>query len=488
MAEYSFQFPDIGEGLEEGIIVDWHVRVGQEVSLGDTLVSMETDKVVADIPAPKKGRILALCGEKGETVRVGETLVKLEIESETESHNGPESESPHRPVSTESTASQSRTIPVSEAGGAVVGTLEDSGEGYLKAPSAAGPATGASSQGSSESGSEEEKERGSKASKGKATGKSLATPFVRAMARKFKLSLSDIQGSGAEGRILEEDILRHIQAAAGKQTGTPGKISPDQTPANRTPNKQTDKDHAAPPRPGALPENTSRHEYESLSQLRKTIAKNMMISMRNSAQMALFEEVEITELNRVRKHFKPHFQNKGVSLSYLPFIIKAVTMALQKYRIFNAVLDEEHRYILYKKYYNIGIAVDTAEGLVVPVIPNTDSLSLLEIARAVQEQARKARDRSLRLEDLKNGTFTITNYGALGGGLFAVPVINYPQAAILGIGRISPRPVIKEDAVVKGLILPLSLTIDHRIIDGGVAVPFINTIISALKDPLSMIE
>ncbi|GAB1373299.1 hypothetical protein MASR1M46_01790 [Bacteroidales bacterium] len=230
----------------------------------------------------------------------------------------------------------------------------------------------------------------------------------------------------------------------------------------------------------------SNVEIETTSQIRKTIARNMIQSKHNAAHMTVFEEVEISELDKVRKRFKEVYSQSGVKLTYLAFIIKAAALSLKKFRALNAEMDMERGNMIYKKYYNIGIAIDTPKGLVVPVIRNADKLTIKEIAIEIQNLSDKAKDGKLTLDDMKDGTFTITSYGSI-GGLFAVPVINYPQAGILGIGRIDKKPVVKGESIVPGLVLPLSLSVDHRIADGGETARFINTIMSYLSDPVSII-
>jgi pyruvate dehydrogenase E2 component (dihydrolipoamide acetyltransferase) len=227
-------------------------------------------------------------------------------------------------------------------------------------------------------------------------------------------------------------------------------------------------------------------EYETLSQIRKTIAKNMIKSKQNAAHMSAFEEAEVSGLINIRNKYKEQFAEEDLSLSYLPFILKAVALSLKNHKSLNSEIDLDNNRMVYKKFINIGIAVDTEEGLVVPVIKKTDILSIKEIANQIQVFSNKARERNLSLEDLKDGTFTITNYGSI-GGLFAVPIINYPQAGILGIGRIHQKPIVKNNEIVVGNILPLSLSVDHRIVDGGETTRFMNKIRAYLEDPVSML-
>lgn len=423
---YIFKFPDIGEGLEEGTIVEWHVEKGQSVKMGDSLVTMETDKVVTAIPSPRDGIIAAKFGKVGETIHVGSALVEIDME-------GVEGEA--------AVAEVNKPEAVEEEGAGVVGTLEVAGNSAVLS---------ASKEGVSNTSSDSNK-----------TVKVLATPVARALAKESGIDINNVKGTGPAGRVTKDDILRF----ATDKSKTATSISSSAV---------------------SLPASENLVEIEPLSQMRKTIARNMIQSKHNAAHMTVFEEVEISELDRIRKKYKEILSQNGIKLTYLAFIVKAVALSLRKFRALNAEIDMEKGNMIYKKYYNIGIAIDTPKGLVVPVIRNADKISVKEIASQIQEISDKARDGKLTLDDMKDGTFTITSYGSI-GGLFAVPVINYPQAAILGIGRISKRPVVKEDAVVPGLVLPLSLSVDHRIADGGETARFVNSVMDYLAEPVSII-
>ena len=423
---YIFKFPDIGEGLEEGTIVEWHVEKGQSVKMGDSLVTMETDKVVTAIPSPRDGIIAAKFGKVGETIHVGSALVEIDIA-------GVDGEA--------AIAEVSKPEPVEEEGAGVVGTLEVAGNSAVLS---------ASKEGVAASSSASEKPT-----------RVLATPVARALAKESGVEINDVKGTGPAGRVTKEDIIRFV--ADSTKAATSASISTIKNISNE-----------------------NKVEIEPLSQMRKTIAKNMIQSKHNAAHMTVFEEVEIGELERVRKRYKEIYSQEGVKLTYLAFIIKATAASLKKFRALNAEMDIEKGNMIYKRYYNIGIAIDTPKGLVVPVIRDADKLSIKEIAKEIQVLSDKARDGKLTLDEMKDGTFTITSYGSI-GGLFAVPVINYPQAGILGVGRIDKKPVIKENQVVPGLVLPLSLSVDHRIADGGETARFINTIMGYLADPVSLI-
>lgn len=422
---HIFKFPDIGEGLTEGIIIELYVDKGTAVKVGQPLVKMETDKVVTDIPSPRAGVIAARYGKVGETIHVGETLVEIEIEGEEAAEapsTGPEQ--------------------VEEKGAGVVGTIEvASGNALLPA---------------SEEGTEPKPAAASAERR-----KVLATPVARAMAREMNIDINLVTGTGPAGRVMKSDIQNFHAPAA-----------PVMSAAAKAP--------AAQSAPGEL------IEIRPMTQIRKSIARNMLRSKQNTAHMTLFEEPEVTRLVEARARYKEEYKKEELSLTYLPFIIKAVVAALKRHPELNSEMDFEKGNIIYKNYYNIGIAVSTEDGLVVPVIRDADKLSIRELSRAVAEIAVKARDRKLTLDDMKDGTFTITNYGAL-GGWFGVPVINYPQVGILGIGRINQQPVVADGEIKAGNVMPLSLSVDHRMVDGAEATEFLNDVAAGVSDPLSLI-
>lgn len=411
--KYIFNFPDIGEGLDEGTVIEWYVEKGQTIKAGDTLVKMETDKVVADIPSPKGGVIIQLFGEVGDVIHVGKPLVEIELEVTTEATNEPEEET---------------------AG--VVGTLE------LADSNALLPASLESQPVS--------------ADEIRLSRKALATPHARAIARELGIDINQITGNGPSGRVRKEDIENYNRKM-----------------------QQTSRNQSAPAA------ETEDLTYETLTQIRKVIAKNMMNSKLNAAHVTIFEEIEISELIAIRNRYKDDYAARGAKLTYLPFIVKATVLALKKHRQLNSEIDMENERMIYKNRYNIGIAIDTPEGLVVPVIRDADRLTIAELTQKITEYSLKARERKLTLDDLREGTFTISNFGSI-SGIFGTPVINYPQAGILGIGRIVKKPVVKNDALAIGNVLGLSMTVDHRIVDGGETARFVKCIIDYLSDPISL--
>ncbi|MCB5251426.1 MAG: dihydrolipoamide acetyltransferase family protein [Candidatus Cloacimonadaceae bacterium] len=426
---YIFKFPDIGEGLEEGKIIEWYVEKGQSIESGDPLVKMETDKVVTDIPSPKAGIIAVRYGGIGDTIKVGSALVEIDIQGvDGEAAVAQAKEQPEAP---------SKEAVDEEGFAGVVGTIEVAGDGaYLPSGDEGRPA---------------------KADAPKAR-KALATPVARAMAKDYGIDINEVTGTGPAGRVMKKDIETFSKSSA-------------------SPKMQS-------PMSAALAQERTR--TEPLSQIRKTIARNMLRSKQNTAHMSIMDEVEVSELVAARARINEALAEKGIRLSYLPFIIKAITMALKDHPLLNAELDMENERIIYKNYYNIGIAMDTAEGLVVPVIKDADGKSLIQLAKELSSLIEKAQERKLSLDDLRDGTFSITSYGSI-GGYFAVPVIAYPQVAIFGIGRLSEKPIVKNHEIAIGQILPISMSVDHRIVDGAEVSRFLNDVLAYLKEPLLLL-
>jgi pyruvate dehydrogenase E2 component (dihydrolipoamide acetyltransferase) len=365
-----------------------------------------------------------LFGTTGEVIHVGSPLVEIDIEG----------------VFAEEAIALAKEpqvkIPEEEEAAGVVGTLELAGNNAFL------PAS--------------DENTISREAEVQPARKVLATPLARAMAKDLNIDINQIVGSGPSGRVSKTDIENY---KANRPTGKPDIFQAD-TMDDLT--------------------------YEPLSQIRKAIARNMLNSKLNAAHMTIFEEVEISELIRIREKYKKIYLDKDAKLTYLPFIVKAVIQALKQHRQLNSQIDMENERMIYKNRYNIAIAVDSPEGLVVPVIRDADRLSIFELTQKITELSAKAKERKLTLDEMKDGSFTITNYGSI-GGIFATPVINYPQAAILGVGRIIKKPVVREDQIVVGNVLPLSLSVDHRIVDGGEASRFINKIMEGLSDPISLL-
>jgi pyruvate dehydrogenase E2 component (dihydrolipoamide acetyltransferase) len=288
----------------------------------------------------------------------------------------------------------------------------------------------------------------------------LATPMVRRLARERGIDLSGIRGSGPRGCITQEDLDRQPARQGGPQG--PG---PERAPQSRS-----------------LEESFGPEERLELRGLRRTIARNVLASQRTAAFVTSMEEADITDIWELRNREQGEVESRGTHLTFLPFFIKAAQHALREHPLLNASIDDAAQTIVVKKHYHFGIAVSTPEGLMVPVIRDVEQKSILELAEAIQELGRKAHERTLSRDDLRGSSFTLTNYGHF-GGTFATPIINWPDVAILGFGRIVERPWVHRGEIVIRKILPLSLTFDHRVTDGADAAQFLGKVLRSLEDP-----
>jgi pyruvate dehydrogenase E2 component (dihydrolipoamide acetyltransferase) len=422
---FEFKFPDIGEGLTEGEIVRWLVKEGDQIKEGQPLVEVETDKALAEIPSPRTGVILKMMAKEKEVVKVGQVIVVIGEKGEAVAAPPPRPPTPSpKPKSV-----------------GVVGELEEAPEDV-------------SAQ--REAGREAEKPAPPKPAL--VSEHALATPAVRALARELGVDINKVQGTGSEGRVLEKDVR---QLAEGK---------------------------AKPVEEVKKPLKVKKHDLYGyveripLRGVRRSIAKAMVKSKYTAPHVSAMDEADVTELWQIREKEKKVAESKGIKLTILPFIIKAVIAGLTEHPYLNATLDDDSEEIILKKYFNIGLATDTPEGLMVPVVKLAREKSIFELAQESAQLAEKARNRTIDLADLKGGTFTITNYGAV-RGIYGTPIINHPEVAILGIGKIQEKPVVRDEKVVIRRILPLSLSFDHRVVDGAEAARFLNTVIARLEDP-----
>jgi pyruvate dehydrogenase E2 component (dihydrolipoamide acetyltransferase) len=286
----------------------------------------------------------------------------------------------------------------------------------------------------------------------------LATPAVRALAKELGVDVSKVAGTGPEGRVLEKDVR---QAVEGK---------------------------AKPAEPEKKPAKVKKYDFYGyvdripLRGVRRSIAKAMVKSKYTAPHVTTMDEADVTELWALRSKEKAKAEKRGIKLTILPFIMKAVIVGLVEHPYLNATLDDENEEVILKKYYNIGVAVDTPEGLMVPVVKNAKDKSIFQLAEELTQLAEKAKNRTIDLADLKGGSFTISNYGAV-GGLHGTPIINHPEVAILGVGKIKELPVVRDGKIEIRKIIFLSLSFDHRVVDGAEAVRFLNTVIEHLEDP-----
>lgn len=415
---FDFILPDLGEGITEAEIRKWLVKEGDTIAEHQSVLEVETDKAVVEVPSPKGGTILKIAKEEGETVRVGEVL--LVIGEAGEKIGAPRAEAPaQQPKPAEPRKSVS-----------VVGELpEEEEEVKPRVPARPKPA-------------------GAAVQTGKA-GEVLAMPAVRALAKEQGVAIETVKGTGPEGSITRGDVLK-----AGKK-------------------------------PATAEEQTGPVERIALKGVRKMIAKNLIYAQRTTAFVTEMDEADVTELWDLRLKEKKALEGKGVHLTFMPFIMKALQHTLMDFETFNASVDEEREELVVKRFYNVGVAVDTPEGLIVPVVRNVEKKTIRELAVELQDLSQKTRERTIKLEDLRGSSITITNYGAF-GATFATPIINYPDVAILGTGKISDKPWVTGDRIAIRKILPLSLTFDHRVNDGAGAAKFLSRLVGYLEDPASV--
>ena len=459
---YEFELPDPGEGLTEAEIQEWHVEEGDEVAEDDVLGEIETDKAVTDIPAPVSGTVQKIAAEAGETVEVGEVIVVFDTgEEEGEADEAEPSESEEQ--------ADEEAEEESEDEDAKEGTEEED-EGEAEGGEDESEETEQPEQAVSEVEDEsdepegtDEGESGETAEPDTGDERVFAAPSTRRYAREEGVDLSAVDGSGPDGRVLREDIDAHTEGGErATETGT-GDLHP-----------------SVDIEPTSIDEDESRSERRDLSGLRGQIAENMTRSLTVTAQLTSGFEADATELVALKERLDEKYDQH---ITYTPILLKAVVPALKEFPLVNASIDDTTGEIVEKHYYNVGFATHTEDGLMVPVIEDIDGKSIVEVAAEMEELAERAREREIDVADMQDGTFTVTNL-ALDGEhrTFGTPVINHPEAAIVGVGPIAERPIAVDGEAVVRERIPLSLSFDHRLIDGVTANRFMEHVIEAIED------
>jgi pyruvate dehydrogenase E2 component (dihydrolipoamide acetyltransferase) len=448
---HEFRFPDVGEGIVEGEIVEWLVRVGETVREHQTLVLIETDKAVVEIPSPLGGTVLQRNGAPGDVIAVGEVLAVIGDVVESR-------EAPVDPLAPGADAEHgslesvipipgghprrrsAATVAVERGSVGVVGELEEAPE-------------------DAEEGEEPEKGAAAEPVPGaKLSGRrARVLPRDRLLARKLGVDVDGLRGSGADGRVLEADIRRAAQLAMPGTARTPPAGVPAQDaygPVERVP----------------------------MRGVRRRTAQAMVRSLGEAAQVTTTDEARVGLLWHIVQKEKAAAAAKGIHLTLLAFVARAVVAAVQREPYLNSMFDAEREEVVLRGYCNLGIAVQTRDGLIVPNLKGAGQKTVLELAQGIQELSVRARERSLGVADVQGGTFTISNYGAI-GGIFATPILNPPETGLLGLGQVREQPVAVAGALRAERVLPLSLTFDHRIVDGATAQHFLNHVVGYLEDP-----
>ena len=460
----EFLLPELAESVVEGEIVKWLVQEGERVEEDQVVVEVMTDKVTVELPSPFAGILEKHLAQEGDVVAVHEAIARFADDAAGE--QPAEEGDPNERAGANVQADEERSIV--EPGGQ---QEEDDGESLsLFKPSAAvddGPVVQVR-RGESEKTSKDDAADLSDRVTGP-YGRVLAVPAARKLARDLDVDITQVPGSGPNGRIRVDDVKAYAEEGKAPKPSSP------QVPQSKRVGYTTPEAYA------------NLEERIPVRGLRRAISSQMVASHLQTVRTLHVDEADLSELVAMRTRLKPLAEKRGVKLSYLPFILKATIAALKAFPIVNSSLDEDAGEIVRKGYYNLGIAVATDNGLVVPVIHDADKKSLLTVAEEVQTLAQKARDGKLAAEEVKHGTFSVTNIGTL-GGLFSFPIINVPEAAILGVHSIKKRPVVLEDdSIVARQMLYLSLSFDHRIIDGAEAAMFTSYLIELLETPESLL-
>ncbi len=443
-----FILPDLGEGLVEAELISWKINAGDAVKEQQTLCEMQTDKALVEVPSPWTGTVSELCGGAGDMIKVGAVLVRYKIDA------GAVASAPARPSSCVS-ASVAAAVNAEADQGTVVGTMSgtlDVGSRFARrdAEHLAAGANAPSTNGA----------------------KALATPAVRGVAKKLGIDIHRVAGTGRGGRVTASDV----EAFAGSSRGG-GAAAGGAAAAGTAPR--------AVPAPMPLPPVDADGVAQRIPfrGVRRKIAEALTRSVQTAVHFTVTNEADVTELDARRREYGKVI---GRKISMLPFVMRAVCTALRHHPSLNAIVDDAKSEILVKGVINLSMAVDTDSGLMVPVLHGADQKSILDIADGVKRLADRCRDRSISREESLGGTFTISNVGSY-GGVFATPIINYPEVAILAVGRAREQVMVKGGRFYAGLSLPLSLACDHRVVDGAEGARFLNTVVGLLEDPAALV-
>jgi pyruvate dehydrogenase E2 component (dihydrolipoamide acetyltransferase) len=425
--------PDIGEGIHEGEIVKWFVKPGDKIQEDDVLCEIQNDKAVVEIPSPVEGTVLEVLVGEGTVATVGQVLVTFDApgyeDLQFKGDHGDEAPKQEEKAATPAPEAKPEAAP------AVAGVVAQ--------PQA-----------------EVDPDR-----------RIIAMPSVRKYAREKGIDIHLVAGSGKNGRVMKNDIDAFLNggAAPAPQATTTAAVEVKAAKAEA-------------PQAAAIPQGEYPETREKMSGIRKAIAKAMVNSKHTAPHVTLMDEIDVTKLVTHRKKFKDVAAAKGIKLTFLPYIVKALTSALREFPALNTSLDDATSEIIHKHYFNIGIAADTEKGLLVPVVKDADRKSVFNISNEINELAGKARDGKLAPNEMKGASCTISNIGSAGGQWFT-PVINHPEVAILGVGRIAEKPIVRNGEIVAAPVLALSLSFDHRMIDGATAQNALNHIKRLLNDP-----
>lgn len=450
----DFKLPELGENILSGDVVSVLVAVGDEVQADQPIVEIETDKAVVEVPCPHSGRVTAIHVKKGDTLPIGGKIITLDggdgRETAERAAAPAAKPAPAKPAPAPTKPAPAEAAPTAAAPPPAKPQAAPSTPAKpARAPAApAAPArvTVASSLAPTNGGAP-----------------SPAAPSTRRLARELGVDLGSVRGTGPGGRITRDDVMAAVRGGQGS-AATAVPAAEDETDAD------VERDSYGPIR------------RESMTKIRRTIAANMAKSAATIPHVTNFDQADVTELERIRQGSKESLAEVNIKLTPLAFVARAVALALRSHAVINASIDMEAEQLIFKDYVNLGIAVDTERGLVVPVIRGADKLTIPELAEELGLLAEKARNTTFTIDDLRGGSFTISNLGAV-GGIYSTPIINHPEVAVLLVGRSRQMPVVIEGDLEVRLIMPLSLSYDHRLVDGAAAARFLNDVIALVENP-----
>jgi pyruvate dehydrogenase E2 component (dihydrolipoamide acetyltransferase) len=468
----EFKLPDLGENITSGDVVSLLIKEGEAIRPQQDVIEIETDKAVIPVPCAIGGKVSKIHVKPGETVKVGQVL--LTLEEATQGVVSAKSGAPAKPAAAKPAAA-AKAQPAAQAAKAPAAKPATAAKPAASQPEPAKPKsttapapTPSRSGGNGQSAPHQAEQAAPRVAAPAAEDLDVETddsapvapagPAVRRLARELGVKLASVNGTGPDGRITHDDVIAAVRHATGSAAAT--------APARGA----TDRDDWGPIR------------REPMSKIRKTIAANMVRSAFTIPHLTNFDDADITELDRIRKGSAGDYAGSNVKITALAFLIKAVALSLRQHPTLNASVDMEAGQIIYKEYVHVGIAIDTPRGLVVPVLRDVDRMTIPHIAQAVTSLAEKAKATQYSLEDLRGGSFTISNLGAI-GGTYSTPIINYPEVAVLLVGRSRKLPVVVSDRIEPRLMMPLSLSYDHRLVDGAAAARFLNEVIGYLQAP-----
>ena len=485
----EIKLPSLGEGVESGDVLEVYVKVGDTVKKDQALFELETDKATVAVPSPQAGKVLSITVKEGETVKVGQVVGTLEGVA------GAAAPAPSAPVQVSAPAAPAQAsapaAPAASVAPAQVAPVAATSAPVAPAPVAPAPVKPSVVTPAPLSPAPISASVNPVSSSQVSDDDVIAAgPAIRRFAREVGVDLTGVTGSGEHGRITREDVLSIVRNASQqqstKQSAAPAASAPVAAPsgAGSESGSRSASGKSSGERPGtAATDDFGPIRVDRLTKIRKTIANQMDKSWSTVPRVVNFDDADVTELEAFRQSSKDDYASRGIKLTTMPFLIKAIATGLKHHPALNAMIDMENDQIIYKDYVNLGIAIDTERGLVVPTLKNADRMSIPDIAYALSELSNRVRNNDFAVSDLRGGTFTISNLGAI-GGTYSTPIVNVPEVAILLVGRSRKLATVMDDDSIKPrLMMPLSLAYDHRLVDGATAARFLNDIIAYLEAP-----